>query len=842
MKSILSNRIIIISVLVVIIGAIAAIFFLPDSSAESPSIPIANITASVLEPADGSQYDDHGAINVRAQAASPDNIVSLELWVDGSVESILAAPQGGLAVYTTEYLWQPSAPGDHTLVVKAVDALGHSVYSPARHVLITAFDYEGGFSEDAADGGPTVLAVGPASPGAVPLPPAPIPPAAGDDVGVSNPWSEPPADDGDGIPPAAPMLTLAVADCAVMLSIQDLSDNEDGFAVYRQMPNSAAWIPIAQLSAQSENEWITYTDPGAPGMPMYYASAFNSAGEASSNLVPAVVDPSGCPENEGELPALSIELAKLQFDMPVGQSYCYQSLGGQAWTRWPDTGFFMTDDDGVVSGENMFQIVIGDYDGNAESLTLALDCWGWEADELYSLGHLISPLIEPGASGQFMLLGEGVSVEIIFVALDLFDKPEVVTYDLHETYDYDMVEINAYVTEDINDCKVHLPPMLNASEQDSLCTPYPPAHWIYSSPLPQSYLVWDIVGDICLAGVPLQDKCRSYAQWQSAFNQFGQGQFGFEVYEFNDLGMTFGQVTTTPFLQRYVIPRSAECGSGRVFTVRMWFEFQGETVYSWPKDSHLGLTPTSIPCRPPINEELLSNLVQAVGQTVDQAAIDELNFVIMQVTITTLTLANSDDDDFFDSQETLEIFGSFKVATGINIDKYIPWEVRVGLINVLGPAMYRNRVLLYIAENTQHSSCPDDIDSDGSAGQEDHFCPKRVTDGSYSIAGWVTCLGNTNPCQETRPGGMATIFNPQMTNNNVMTLLVLDNVPLFIQSFLRDWDDGSSIDNACIGHVEFIARTLAEWAAIQNAPFTIIGTGIDGGTCTVSGFITAIGP
>ena len=72
--------------------------------------------------------------------------------------------------------------------------------------------------------------------------------------------------------------------------------------------------------------------------------------------------------------------------------------------------------------------------------------------------------------------------------------------------------------------------------------------------------------------------------------------------------------------------------------------------------------------------------------------------------------------------------------------------------------------------------------------------------------------------------------------------MAVEGQPIWIEALISDWDDGSLPDAACFGWVELAGRSLDEWASMQNVPFTIHGWGIDGGTCIVTGLITAIGP
>ena len=187
--------------------------------------------------------------------------------------------------------------------------------------------------------------------------------------------------------------------------------------------------------------------------------------------------------------------------MAVEQAYCYQKFNTEAWTRWPDEGFLRMDNNGMLTGENVFSRVMTDYNGGGtNTLMLSLDCWGWDGGMLYHLGGLTSAPIDPNETRELTVAGEGVAAEVMVGTSDLYKIPEVVVYFDHETYDYDMVYINAYITEDINDCIAHLPPDWSAADKDAMCAPYPqpsnPFGIKFVNPLQQQYVVWDVVGDI----------------------------------------------------------------------------------------------------------------------------------------------------------------------------------------------------------------------------------------------------------------------------------------------------------------------------------------------------------
>jgi hypothetical protein len=95
--------------------------------------------------------------------------------------------------------------------------------------------------------------------------------------------------------PAAPELAVSADGCNVKLDIHDLSENEEGFGLYRQISNSPEWVHVADLASHSGKGWIETQDSNLSGGIAYYVDAFNSKGQTSSNLALVNIDPKIAP-------------------------------------------------------------------------------------------------------------------------------------------------------------------------------------------------------------------------------------------------------------------------------------------------------------------------------------------------------------------------------------------------------------------------------------------------------------------------------------------------------------------------------------------------------------------
>ena len=98
--------------------------------------------------------------------------------------------------------------------------------------------------------------------------------------------------------PAASELAAELEGCAVQLSINDLSDNEDGFVVNRQGLQAPAAVEVSALGDHEGNGWIETSDVPGAGSYAYTVTAFNDLGGSDSNPVPIAIDPEDCPASE----------------------------------------------------------------------------------------------------------------------------------------------------------------------------------------------------------------------------------------------------------------------------------------------------------------------------------------------------------------------------------------------------------------------------------------------------------------------------------------------------------------------------------------------------------------
>jgi hypothetical protein len=530
--------------------------------------PLGQIT--IQQPLNGSQVEAGESQLISALAIGPTLFTATELWVNGELVGAQANPiSEGSNPLASGFSWIPGGAGAYSLVARAVDVDGVTLTSPA--VLVIVAEGEG-------------LGAGTFAPGAVG---ANLLPPAGDEVAEAQNWNAGLSDWAASLSvdsvPAAPELAVEAQECAVLLSIHDLSDNEAGFRIYRQASSAAAWQEIALLEAQSQSEWISYLDASAGGGNSYYAAAFNSAGEMQSNLA-AVNVAAECSEAGAAMPVVEIEIESLSFENPPEELYCYRALNDEAWTRWPESGFFDSADGEFGQGE-ILQLLADDG-----GIDLQLECWGWTSGALDFLGSLEFHTLS-NESGNFEALGDGVAAEVGVKPQDLITPIPLGEFEsgieispFAPIYDELMPKVHLGISADVFTCLKFTPPTWQASPWAEIyCRPYPGLQhlgifWDGITGDSQKYLTWDAL--TCA-----QAGCEDYAWWLAKAAAEG-GKLGFEIKDWSNVGSSVWRVDF-PELRAFPIPLDG-CTGYRFFTVRLTYQI-GIQTFAGPVSNLQGM-------------------------------------------------------------------------------------------------------------------------------------------------------------------------------------------------------------------------------------------------------------
>ncbi len=401
----------IISICILSVGALAYFFSIYRDAGIAPLSQTTSAQVAISNPPTATAWRTFEPISIEATAIGPDPFLSIELWVNGEVAEVQASPSNRTP-YFASFVWVPDTPGMYSLIARATDVQTATFTSTSVVVLIeddealteTSRANTGGqagiasdvvlLQEDGAARTAEAAAIRALNLPAPAQPPiAPDPPGPNESIGASTAWTGTP---GNWITnliarskPAAPEIVGAVQGCAAELLIHDISNNEEGFAVYAHSLLWPDWRQVATLSSQSQVDWLSFTHAGTPGLLTFYVSALNGQGEAASNPVSVDIDAARCPEQPAGLPVLGIELTGLVADPVPERAYCYRSLAGELWSRWPVVGFFTPDQGSFNIQGQVENIVLQDADGQAllEDMTLRLECWGWFGGEVELMGE-----------------------------------------------------------------------------------------------------------------------------------------------------------------------------------------------------------------------------------------------------------------------------------------------------------------------------------------------------------------------------------------------------------------------------------------------------------------------
>ena len=657
----------------------------------------------------------------------------------------------------------------------------------------------------------------------------PAPPGSNETVGASESWKSSPGGWFTSLTadtaPYAPELVGAAIGCSAQLTIHDLSDNEEGFAVFRLTPTAADWQLIATLNSQTADDWITYTDSGVPGGLTYSVIAFNGAGQTASDLLLVNIDPADCSQPARNLPVLVIDILQIITATSADSIYCYESLDGETWSRMPQNGFFEKDEDGFdIQGASQ-QLLLSDLAGQTliQSVDLALECWGWGAGELQLLGEVMFEGLNLNDLGSRTVGDDQLSVELLVDMPNLNEQP--VLFPMEGDFDGfggndddpfstssgnlsegfvpaplispEMPLIGAMITYDPDVCVDHLnPDVQNLGGQIIFCFPYKGFDSGPDGANPQPYLVWYFLIDRCNTVI---SPCKKpYESWLADANVTIGGQVGFNINDHSSAGFHKWTVTGDHFTQ-FVIPPNG-CVGQRTFSVQMWF--QGSTRIIAPVNQKPVYGPTS--------------------NQVSIACPKLLDSVKLEVTFQTLKLDNVDDGE--SEPQDVELFGWFGVSEpGFIPGTYVHMGVDMELLSEYEP-----------------SNCPDDIDFFGIPGLDQPGCPPQLRNGTYDLSNFHLCVSDDGiQCgwpAFVEKTGHAYVWN---TNNNTAPIEVVEGTSLVILVVLYDFDEISDSDHVCLATHLIPSRSLLDWAKVKGETFTMADY-LHDAWCEVYGVINAV--
>jgi hypothetical protein len=374
-----------------------------------PKVSLSPIFVNINLPLNGAKLPLNEAVSVYAEAMGPSAVHDLELWVDGAFSPTkMDSSPADRSPLTAVWKWMPAEEGVHRLIVRAIGPDGAAVNSNVVRVSILP-------REQIAE-----LQVPTLSPDQIPpttevtggeAPAFPLPEAGSGGGEPPPPPPSPPPQPQDPAPGPAgtPSLQGTINGCDANLLIQDNSDDEDGFYLYRFDPTSTGFKNVATLDKHPGQGAFAYIDPGLEvGAHTYYVTSYKGGVESASNLVNLNV-----PQGQCQAPlAFGLQDAMLTTTKSVDKVYCYLSVNGGPWERIPpgDNSFIYPSAGGFDLSDYLDNLISPPPAGG---VTLELECWGWSGNTLVYLGYLKKEI----KAGPIDL--SAIDLELVASAIDL---------------------------------------------------------------------------------------------------------------------------------------------------------------------------------------------------------------------------------------------------------------------------------------------------------------------------------------------------------------------------------------------------------------------------------------
>ena len=379
-----------------------------------------NISVTIVSPIPDSRYPADASIPITVLAIGEKDIASLEYWVDGKLLAT-QTPQlkNNPKLITQTWHWMPMIEGEHAITVRAKDVDGltgtsnvvHLAVSKAAGYILLHTTKEGDTWDNLVKSCMTsvgaIAKVNPKLDTSQPVPlgnqiripctpeiPSFQPSSGGTSPSAAGPASTPSAPpDKLGLwiqqkisapkkPPAAPSLTASLNACTAQLNIQDNSQDESGFFVYRS--GTSGFDRIATLGANDKASFSYNDSVQQSGLVQYYVASFNAAGETPSNIV--AVTPSNGACGPASNPKVQFSNGILTVPPDFKLAYLYVSLDHGPWQRLPEGDAFFNPEQGSVDLRQYLDPLLKLQPG----VRLAdLKIWGWDgASQLADLGPL----------------------------------------------------------------------------------------------------------------------------------------------------------------------------------------------------------------------------------------------------------------------------------------------------------------------------------------------------------------------------------------------------------------------------------------------------------------------
>lgn len=342
----------------------------------------------ILSPEDQSSYPADASIPILVSSSTEGPISAFELWVNGKLV-LTQQPDGPERhYYTHTFYWTPAVEQDARILVRSTVDQGSTITSNPVLIKVTAPAGLRLLSRDGSEDQENQIIY----PLSVSENPFPVVPESAQGISPASSPAEPVTTDlklwlgkrfssSASVPPA-PGLTYSLSDCSVQLVITDQADNELGYLIYRSEAGSSAFERIAELGTADPGTSFSYQDPSPAAEAIYYASAFNGAGESpSAPIMVKISDPLCAEINQNTAPE-DLEQKDLEV---LDLAYFYYSFNSAGYQRYPhNPDGFLTPSEYPTSLRAVVKGLTSTFSFPVSYADVVV--WGWSGGSLVNLG------------------------------------------------------------------------------------------------------------------------------------------------------------------------------------------------------------------------------------------------------------------------------------------------------------------------------------------------------------------------------------------------------------------------------------------------------------------------
>jgi len=121
----------------------AAYFFTRYQRTGNLHVDASQSQVAIAKPLNIAQFTAGSVIQVEVNASGQQNFTSTELWINGVLEGVRAAPAGGLSALSTSFSWVPPKAGNYALIARAINKGNITTVTQAMFVFVNPAPFGG---------------------------------------------------------------------------------------------------------------------------------------------------------------------------------------------------------------------------------------------------------------------------------------------------------------------------------------------------------------------------------------------------------------------------------------------------------------------------------------------------------------------------------------------------------------------------------------------------------------------------------------------------------------------------------------------------------------------------